>query len=125
MALSSGAFALYRNVRLRKQVCCLEQNVAEQSRLAELLTATRCELANLHNRFDAVEKSRREQAEWAAQTDSLNLNRRGQVMRLHRRGDSTTDIAKSLQLGVGEVALIIKVFEMGRKSEGDGERSRN
>jgi len=43
---------------------------------------------------------------------AVNLTRRGQVLRLFRRGDSSRQIASSLGLRRGEVDLIIKVHQM-------------
>jgi len=43
---------------------------------------------------------------------SVNLTRRGQVLRLFRRGDSPRQIALSLGMRKGEVDLIIKVHQM-------------
>ncbi|MGA2183741.1 MAG: hypothetical protein ABSH47_11985 [Bryobacteraceae bacterium] len=43
---------------------------------------------------------------------SINLNRRGQVLRLFRRGDTPRQIAATLGIRQGEVDLIIKVHRM-------------
>jgi hypothetical protein len=43
---------------------------------------------------------------------SVNLNRRGQVLRLFRRGDTPRQIASALGMRQGEVDLIIKVHQM-------------
>jgi hypothetical protein len=43
---------------------------------------------------------------------SINLNRRGQVLRLLRRGDNPRQIASALSMRQGEVDLIIKVHRM-------------
>jgi len=48
---------------------------------------------------------------WSA-NPSVNLTRRGQVLRLFRRGDSPRQIASSLGMNRGEVDLIIKVHQM-------------
>jgi hypothetical protein len=48
---------------------------------------------------------------WSGQT-SINLNRRGQVLRLWRRGDTTRQIATALSMRPGEVDMIIKVHRM-------------
>jgi len=51
---------------------------------------------------------------------SVNLNRRGQVLRLSRRGDTARQIASTLGLRKGEVDLIIKVHQMVLHSAGGG-----
>jgi DNA-binding NarL/FixJ family response regulator len=45
-------------------------------------------------------------------TPAVNLTRRGQVLRLFRRGDSPRQIASSLGMRKGEVDLIVKVHQM-------------
>jgi len=54
---------------------------------------------------------------------AVNLTRRGQVLRLFRRGDSPRQIASSLGMRKGEVDLIIKVHQMvlNRSNSGIGE----
>jgi hypothetical protein len=49
---------------------------------------------------------------------SVNLNRRGQVLRLFRRGDPPRQIATALGMRQGEVVLIIKVHQMVLSSAG-------
>ncbi|MGA3024967.1 MAG: hypothetical protein ABSF98_09375 [Bryobacteraceae bacterium] len=51
---------------------------------------------------------------------SVNLNRRGQVLRLFRRGDTPRQIASTLGMRQGEVDLIIKVHQMVLGSTGGG-----
>jgi hypothetical protein len=75
-------------------------------------------LAALEARLNNIDQSRKEHSEWLSQAEGLNLNRRGQVLRLHRRGDSASDIASTLRMGKGEVQLMIKVYELGRDGFG-------
>jgi DNA-binding NarL/FixJ family response regulator len=70
----------------------------------------------METRLADSENRRQQDAEWLAQAESLNLNRRGQVLRLHRRGEAPSSIASALRLSPGEVKLIIKVFELGREN---------
>ena len=49
---------------------------------------------------------------------SVNLNRRGQVLRLFRRGDTPRQIASALSMRQGEVDLIIKIHRMVLNSAG-------
>jgi hypothetical protein len=51
---------------------------------------------------------------------SINLNRRGQVLRLFRRGDPPRQIASALGMRQGEVDLIIKVHQLVLNSTGGG-----
>jgi len=88
-----------------------------QSALTELAS----QIGQLRLRLEEVEQRKSPLSDWAAaEPSSVNLNRRGQVLRLYRRGDSVTHIASALGLSTGEVALIVKVQEMtppGRASE--------
>jgi len=43
----------------------------------------------------------------------LNLNKRGQALRLHRAGADPANIARSLQLPEAEVELLLKVHSLG------------
>ena len=43
---------------------------------------------------------------------SINLTFRSQVLRLHRHGHSLEDIASSLSVPLGEVALLVKVQDL-------------
>ena len=44
---------------------------------------------------------------------ALNLNKRGQVLRMRRRGESTETIAGALGIPRNEVDLLLKVHRMG------------
>jgi len=42
----------------------------------------------------------------------MNLNRRSQALRLHRRGETPDEIARLLSMPAGEVRLLLKVHQM-------------
>ena len=42
----------------------------------------------------------------------MNLNRRSQALRLHRRGETPGEIARLLSMPAGEVRLLLKVHQM-------------
>ena len=85
------------------------RDAAAQSAVAELAS----EIGHLRLRLEEVEQRKTPLSDWAAaEPSALNLNRRGQVLRLYRRGDSVAHIASTLGLSTGEVALIVKVQEM-------------
>ena len=44
----------------------------------------------------------------------INLNRRGQVLRLLQRGDQASEIASTLGISQGEVLLMLKVHQLTR-----------
>jgi hypothetical protein len=55
-------------------------------------------------------------AGWAQEVTGLNLNRRGQVLRLRRRGRTVEEIASTLKMPRGEVELMVKVHELSQKA---------
>lgn len=46
----------------------------------------------------------------------INLNRRGQVLRLLHRGDQAAEIASTLGISQGEVLLMLKVHQLTRST---------
>jgi len=46
---------------------------------------------------------------------SLNLNKRGQVLRMRRRGETPETIAAALRIPQNEVTLLLKVQELSRE----------
>ena len=103
---------LYRKGTAELQALVLKSVSHDQLSAAAGLLNGRLE--SLESRVENACQQRQEYAEWMSEAESLNLNRRGQVLRLHRRGDSPSDIASSLRIGQGEVKLIIKIYELGR-----------
>ena len=97
------AFLLHMNLRtLAKQG--RKQREEFEARLAEVL--------------DAMEQLRRERQEGAqaspapATAQPLNLNKRGQVLRMRRRGEMPETIAAALSIPRNEVDLLLKVHQM-------------
>jgi hypothetical protein len=50
---------------------------------------------------------------WPGETSPIQLNRRGQILRLAGKGRSIAEIAVDLGVSQGEVELLLKVHEMG------------
>jgi len=50
---------------------------------------------------------------------NINLSKRGQVLRLHRRGDAAPEIASAVGLRRGEVELIIKLQKLSFAGQGN------
>jgi DNA-binding NarL/FixJ family response regulator len=74
------------------------------ARFTELVT----DLETLRVRL-ALAETRPTPTDWSPQ--AVNLNRRGQVLRLHGKGRTPAEIASDLQISRGEVELLIKVQE--------------
>ena len=49
---------------------------------------------------------------WASPDLPVNLNRRGQILRLSRKGKSVAEIAHDLNVAQGEVELLLKVHDL-------------
>jgi hypothetical protein len=117
LALLTAGLSLFLYLRLRSEFYEFRQLTRKAVTEQELSTKTNpleVRLAEMELRLAASEMRRQEDADWLAQSESLNLNRRGQVLRLYRRGESADSIAGSLRMKPGEVQLIIKVFELGK-----------
>lgn len=111
---------------LRKELETLRDKMARTGDLAEQLKQLQNQLEQLQSQVAEVEQRRMPAADWSAEPASVNLNRRGQVIRLHRRGESSSQIASALGLSQGEVRLIVKVHELRRsapQTEKSGERA--
>jgi hypothetical protein len=76
------------------------------------------ELDELRERLSERPAERPAPAGWAPEVAGVNLNRRGQVLRLRRRGRTVDEIASTLQMPRGEVELMVKVYELSQKAAG-------
>jgi hypothetical protein len=87
---------------------------------------------NLESRIaqtsEAVEKLRLQMEQTAQESSvpvlpaggALNLNRRGQVLRMRRRGESPETISGSLGIPRNEVDLLLKVHELALEHVAQG-----
>ena len=117
LAMAVAGVSLFLYFRLRSEFYEFRQltrKAVSDEELSAKTTPLEVRLAEIDSRLAASEARRQEDADWLAEAESLNLNRRGQVLRLHRRGESPDSIASSLRMKPGEVQLIIKVFELGQ-----------
>ena len=112
---------------LKKQVQDLAAEKATPEKLAEIAR----QLEMCRSRVDDLERRRTVPFEAAAVVAApaaasaatpANANRRGQVMRLHRSGESISSIASALGISQGEVKLMVKVQEL-LSDNGSVERS--
>ena len=119
VTLPAVSLPVWFYLRLKAEMHKLVIQMATHDDVAQSAEALTERLTGLENRLDMSEQNRQEHDEWISQAESLHLNRRGQVLRLHKRGDSVPEIASALRVGQGEVKLIIKVFELTRNPEPD------
>lgn len=116
---ASGAFLMLA-FWVRRKLQAVEEKTALSDTLPQKWTELESGLKGLEERIVELETSRTPAAEWFADTGAVNLNSRGQVLRLHRRGESADHIASLLGLSHGEVKLIIKVHELSRSDPAPG-----
>jgi DNA-binding NarL/FixJ family response regulator len=95
---------------LRRQ---LSETRACSDKLAELAQ----QVEQQRSRLEEIEQRPNPAVNWSSEAPSVNLNRRGQVLRLYRRGDQTSEIASTLGMSEGEVKLIVKVHELARETQ--------
>ena len=99
--------------RLQREIHCLRNQPASDASIQSAVAELASEIRQVRSHLEEAEQRMSPLSDWtAAEPSSLNLNRRGQVLRLYRRGDSLAHIASALGLSTGEVALIVKVQEM-------------
>ncbi|MBV8865663.1 MAG: hypothetical protein JO210_09750 [Acidobacteriaceae bacterium] len=113
-----ASVSLWLYPRLREQLRNLALQTINPQQVSEMTSSLSARLALCEARLDSADRSRKDYIDWVSQAQSLHLNRRGQVLRLHRRGDSAAEIASSLHMGHGEVKLMIKIFELSRDASG-------
>jgi hypothetical protein len=94
-------------------------NVADQSsedRLSQTVRefeSVRGQLSTLEARIAEFERQPQVQAPGTFQPKmGLNLNKRSQVLRMHRRGEAAGEIATALNLPAQEVDLLLKVHRI-------------
>ena len=108
---------------LKKQVSELAANNSDAASVPEKLAEMREQLKSFSSRLDELDKRKSIPAA-APLPAPPNLNRRGQVMRLYRSGESTSSIASAFGVSQGEVELMVKVQELLSENT-SGETSSN
>ncbi len=115
-ALAALSLQFWLYLKLKAEFRKMMVHMATQDDIANSVSPLADQVAALEARFAHISAGRREQEEWIAGAESINLNRRGQILRLHKRGESVPEIASALRVGQGEVRLIIKVFELTKQN---------
>lgn len=64
-----------------------------------------------------VETVEEEPLPYEEETAEAEVNHNEYILRLHNQGESDVQIARALGLGLGEVKLVIGLFERGKQSE--------
>ncbi len=121
LLLISMTILLIKTRRLEKR---LAKEEAERSKLRsefELHSLdsrqTALDLQELRKRVnDPGEPVQTPAALWTSPDIPVNLNRRGQIMRLSRKGKSVAEIAQDLHVAQGEVELLLKVHDLSQRN---------
>jgi hypothetical protein len=101
---------------LKKELRSLELSVLnEGKKLEETKAVFQATLDSMQSKLDEINRKEilaEEKAMMLRPRPGINLNKRGQALRMHRRGENTETIASALSLPQGEVELLVKVYGM-------------
>jgi len=121
IALALGALCVTQffsfKKRLKEALLVMRDMEPLEATVAQLAS----EMHELHERVgerEVREAERPAPAGWGQEIAGVNLNRRGQILRLRRRGRTVEEIATTLQMSRGEVELMVKVHEMSQRAAG-------
>jgi DNA-binding NarL/FixJ family response regulator len=106
--------AAYSYFSLKVELRLLARRAVTRGELDARWSEVVTELETLRAQVAAAAESRSAPVEWPTPDHPpapLNLNRRGQILRLHGKGRSTAEIASDLQISQGEVELLLKVHD--------------
>jgi DNA-binding NarL/FixJ family response regulator len=112
LSLLALLLVIYLRFSMRREIERVRVESAQDASLPETVQEISHRLERLAARIEEIEQQRGPAFEWVPEPASLNLNRRGHVLRLYRRGDSIPQIAAALGLSQGEVELMVKVQGM-------------
>lgn len=110
--------ATYLYISLKVELRLMARRSVTRAELDARCMEVVSELETLRARLLTAESPPRSQ-DWAPHDgapQALNLNRRGQILRLHGKGRSTAEIASDLQVSQGEVELLLKVHDWSAAS---------
>ncbi len=113
-ALAVSVAVAVRFIALEKRIGLLRSEITAAAPLAGHLAELQKQMEQIVSQLSDAEQRRIPGVDWSTESASLNLNHRGQVLRMHRRGESSSEIAAALGLSPGEVRLIVKVHELTR-----------
>ena len=119
LAWASSMFLFYvltgRLQKLSAHLAPKEDVASEFARVREEMRETRAILRE-------IQESRAALMERASEATAADLNSHVQVLRLHRHGEPAAAISSALRVPLGEVNLIVKVYEMTRNFPGAEKR---
>ena len=114
-ALLLAAAGMRLLLALRTRVALLERQAAGNEESAAEVPKLAGELQKMQASLRELEAVKAGFVNRIPDGAGINMNRQGQVLRLHRRGESVAGIASALRLAAGEIALTLKVHALNQK----------
>lgn len=115
IALASP-ICLYLFFSAKAGICRIDLHTMDKADVSDRFVQLTAEIAQLRSelkeRAERVERS--PTPEYSPASYPINLNKRGQILQLHRKGDAVPSIARVLHLAQAEVKLVIKVHQMSK-----------
>jgi DNA-binding NarL/FixJ family response regulator len=102
-------------VQLANRDSALSNLAAELEAQALLARQMSMDLEELRKRLVNREEASPPASIWATAGAPVNLNRRGQILRLSRKGKTVAEISQDLNVAQGEVELLLKVHDLKQK----------
>ena len=118
IAVALGMLCVCQFFSFRKRIKEALADPRDMEPLEATVAHLAAEMHELRDRLGEREAERQTPAGWAQEVTGVNLNRRGQVLRLRRRGRTVEEIATTLQMPRGEVELMVKVHELSQRAAG-------
>jgi hypothetical protein len=109
-----AGLAVYLFLSLKREMRVLARRPAPGGEASAALRELTDQLEEVRTRLSELERGRSGPASWNAEPEALNLNRRGQILRLHRKGKPVSEIATALHIPLGEVELMVKVYDLSQ-----------
>jgi hypothetical protein len=118
IAVALGALCVGQFFSFRKRASQALVGARDLESLETAMAQLSTEMQELRERLAERDAERPSPTGWVPEVTGVNLNRRGQVLRLRRRGRTVEEIAATLQLSRGEVELMVKVHELSQRAAG-------
>ena len=122
VAVLLGALSICQFFSFKRDVARLRRELNDIEPLEAKVVELASELAAMRERFDDREPAGGARPDWGSGAGTgvtaVNLNRRGQVLRLRRRGRTVEEIASTLEIPRGEVELMVKVHDLAQAAAG-------
>jgi hypothetical protein len=116
LALLLLGAVVYAFLVIKVELRLLGKRAATRAELEGAMRNLTGELEELRARLNEAERERHSQAGLSAEPESLNLNRRAQILGLHRKGRPVREIASVLHIPLGEVELMVKVHDLSQSA---------